>query len=119
MLFPHLLNGLGVCGDRLTPSSISRNMIRANDGDSVLQGRKGELSQATWKLEGLEPFPRDSAFPEVKTGLYLFTHSLPIKLPTQSTEKSIPIRGSHSSVMGGIGLWPCSSHLGQKLLWLC
>lgn len=33
--------------------------------------RKGDPVRASWRLEGLEPFPWDSAFREVKTGLQL------------------------------------------------
>lgn len=36
--------------------------------------------RATGKLEGLEPFPGDSAFLEVKAGLQL--NSFPVKPPT-------------------------------------
>lgn len=44
----------------------------------LLCGRKGDPVRATWKPQSLKPFPWNSGFLEIKTGLQRFISSFPV-----------------------------------------
>lgn len=80
--FLHLLNGSGVLGVRLTAFTTFIHMNGAMMGSRCCSVGSGPW-EATRKLEDLEASPptMDSAFLEVKMGLYPFIDSLSAKPP--------------------------------------